>query len=261
MLLAGHDAARLGGACQNGLLVEGLDAVGVDDLGGHALLGQLLGSLERLVDLDAARDDRDVGALAKHAGAAQDHLKAGLVDLRDLGAAHAHVHRALDCCRQTDGGAGALIVGGHQDAHVGQCVHERDVLEHLVAAAVGAHGKAGVGGAHLDVELAVAHGVANLVVAAAGAEDGEGAREGDAAGERKARGDADHVGLGDTDIDQASRVVGAKLLGGGGTGEVGVNGDHVKAGLGELDEGLAKSLARSAGGKCVRHTWMLLASD
>ena len=82
-----------------------------------------------------------------------------------------------------------------------------------------------MGGGDLHVQVRVAHGVADLVVGAPGAEHGERARERDVAGQRETRGHVDHVLLGDAAVEQApgvSRV--GELLGGGRAGQVGVHG-------------------------------------
>ena len=129
------------------------------------------------------------------------HLPVG-IDGRHRCAAHAHVHRAWRFSSQSDGRASRGVVRRHEHAHVRKPAHERNVLEHLMAAAVGADGDAGVRGGDLHVEVAVAHGVADLVVGATRSEHGERAGVGDMAGGREAGGHIHHVLLGDAAVEQ-----------------------------------------------------------
>ena len=249
VLLDGEDHAGLGSAGENGLLVQGLDAHDVDDLCGDALLSEELCRVEGVGQLHAACHDGDVGALADHVGERLGVYGEVLaVDLGQRLAAHAHVERAGGLCGELDGGAGGVVVSRNQHAHMGQNAHEGDVLERLVGLAVRADGNAGMGGAHLDVEVGDAHRVADLLPAAAGAKDRKGTGEDGAAGKRQAGGDADHVLLGDAHVDKAVRVGCSKLGGGGGTGEVGIDGHDVDALVHKLEKGGAES-----GTRCFCH--------
>lgn len=69
-------------------------------------------------------------------------------------------------------------------------------------AAVGADRDARVRRADLHIEVAIAHGVADLVVSTAGAEHGERPRVGDMPRKGKARRDVNHVLLGDTAVEK-----------------------------------------------------------
>ncbi len=142
-----------------------------------------------------------------------------------------------------------MVVGGHEHAHAREHAHECEVLDHLVAATVGTDGDARVGGRELHVEVAVAHGVADLVVGAAGGEHGEGSRERHLARGGEAGGNVDHVRLGDADVEEALGVGVLQLRGGGGLGEVGLDRDDVDAFVREFDERLAQGLA----GRLLRH--------
>ena len=223
MLLGRHDATGLRHRFEDGRPIERLHRERVDDLGGDARIGQRVGGGERLADLHAVGHDGDIAPLAQHVGATEFQLHLVVVDAGHGGAAHAHVDGARRGGGEAQGGAGGGVVGGHEHAHAGKTAHEGDVLEHLVRAAVGAHGDARMGGGDLHVQVRVAHGVADLVVGAPGAEHGKRARERDVAGQREARGHVDHVLLGDAAVEQApgvSRV--GELLGGGRAGQVGI---------------------------------------
>ena len=106
-------------------------------------------------------------------------------------------------------------------------------------AAVGTDRDTCVRRADLHIEVAIAHGVANLVVSTAGAEHGEGPRVGDMTRKGKASCHVNHVLLGDTAVEKLVGVLGrgsGELLGGGGTGEVGVDRDDGHALLRKFGE-------------------------
>ncbi len=87
-----------------------------------------------------------------------------------------------------------------------------------------------MGRSDLHVQVGIAHGVADLVVGAAGAEHGEAAGEGDVSRGGQAGGHINHVLLGDAAVEQPIGVAGlGQLLGGGGAGQVGVDGDDRRA--------------------------------
>lgn len=79
---------------QNGVFVERLHAECVDNLCGNAFSGQQLGGLQGLIDFDAAGDDGNIAALAKHVCATHLEFFARLIDARHRCAAHAHIHGA-----------------------------------------------------------------------------------------------------------------------------------------------------------------------
>ena len=84
---------------------------------------------------------------------------------------------------------------------------------------------------HWWVAPRVADGVADLLKRAAGGEHGERGAEDLLARGGDARGDADHVGLGDADVVEALGMGGLELAGLGGRGEVRVQ-DHEVVALG-----------------------------
>ena len=126
----------------------------------------------------------------------------------------------------------------------GKHTHEREVLDHLVATAVRSDGDAGVRRRDLHVEVGVADGVADLVVGATGGEHRERAGERDLARHRESGRDVHHVGLGDTDVEEALLVLLGELEGGGRLGEVGLDGDDIHALVGQLDQCLAQCFPR-----------------
>ena len=139
MLFSGHDAARLLDRRQNGVFVERLHAECVDNLCGNAFSGQQASGLQGLIDFDAAGDDGNIAALAKHVCATHLELFARLIDARHRCAAHAHIHGARRFGGQLNGGLRSVVVGWNENAHVRQHAHKGDIFDHLMAAAVGAY--------------------------------------------------------------------------------------------------------------------------
>ena len=87
-----------------------------------------------------------------------------------------------------------------------------------MTATIRTHGDARMRRRDLDVEARIANGVANLVIAASRAEGGKATGEDRLANKRETRGNANHVLLGNTHVDEALRIEILKLLGGGGAG-------------------------------------------
>lgn len=116
-----------------------------------------------------------------------------------------------------------------------------------MAAAVGTHGNARMRGADLHVQASIGHGIANLIVHTAGAEDGKRPGERDVAGQREARRHIDHVLFGDAAVEEALRIFRRRfgeLLGGGGTAQIGIDGYNGHAVGGQLGQGYAVSCTR-----------------
>ena len=114
--------------------------------------------------------------------------------------------------------------------------------------AVGAYRNASMRGRNLHVQVAVAHGVANLIVNAARAKHGEGTGVGNVTRKRKTCGNINHVLLGNAAVEQALGVFRAclrKLLRGGRAGQVGVNRNNGYAFCGELCQRYAERRTRS----------------
>ena len=168
------------------------------------------------------------------------NLGTAKADVEGAGRGRGDAHRLL----------GSPVIGRDEHVHARQPAHEADILEHLMAAAVWPDGDARMRGSDLDVETRIANGIANLVVAASRAESCEAAGEDGLARKREAGRDADHVLLGDADVDETEGIVVLELLGGGGPGQVGLNGHDVMALLDELDERLAIALTGRDG---LRH--------
>ena len=203
VLLAGDDGAGLAGAGHDGLHVERLDGVDIDNLAADADLFEHLGGLQGFPHEVAAGEEGDVSALAQQLGLADFELLTFRQEAGHLAATEAQIDGPDVLGGGQRGGLGLVEVGGHEHGHVGQHLHQGDVLHGLVRGAVLAERDAGVRAANLDVLVRVAHHLADLVIDAAGDELGEAPDEGHLAAEAQAGGDADHVGLGDAALDEA----------------------------------------------------------
>ena len=109
--------------------------------------------------------------------------------------------------------------------------------------AVLAERDAGVGGGDLHIDLSVSDFLADLVIHAAGHELGEGADEGDLAGDGETGGGADHVGLGDTALDETLRELRGEGIHLQGTLEVRGEGDDAAVRAACFEKAHAESAA------------------
>mgnify|MGYP002445056744 CR=1 FL=1 len=90
--------------------------------------------------------------------------------------------------------------------------------------AIGTNRNASMRGGNLNVEVGVAHGIADLVIGATGSENGERTRIGNVSRKRKTSSNINHVLFGNTNVEQALcvfRTSLSKFLCGGGAGKGG----------------------------------------
>ena len=69
-------------------------------------------------------------------------------------------------------------IAGHDDRHVGQALHGKQIFQRLMGRAVGTNGDSTVGSGDHHVEIAIADGGTNLVEIAGGGEGGVGSEHG-----------------------------------------------------------------------------------
>ena len=243
MLLSGDDGAGLGGSLENDVLVNGLDGGHIDHPHGDTLRLEGLGGDDRLVDQQAGGDDRHVGAGHHLLALADGELHALLVEYRHRQAAQAQIHRALILGGGPHRGGGLGAVGGVEDHHTGDGAHNADILTALVGGAVLAHRDTGVGGGDLDVQLGVGHRVADLLEGASGGKHRKGGGKHSLAGGGQACGDADHIALGDTGVEEPVGMGYFKHTRLGGGGQVGVHHDDVLPLVAQLHQGGAVGVA------------------
>ena len=242
MLFHGEDLHILGEGLDD-LLVQRLDRVHVHDGHFDALGSEELGRLHAGFDHQAAGDQRSLAALAQDVGLA-DLERHALGEDRGRQTGQTQIDRAVDLGGGAHGALGLFRVARAQNGHARQHAHERDVFDRLMGRAVLADGDAGMGERDLDVQVRIAHAVADLLEAAA-RKDGEGGAERDVAHARQAGGHGDHVRLGDTAVEEAVGMRLGKVLGHRGAGEVRVQRDDLVIFKAEGSEFLAVAHARS----------------
>ena len=110
-----------------------------------------------------------------------------------------------------------------------------------MAAAVLAHGNAGVGTADLYIELGVGNGVADLLVGPARTEHGEGGAEGDETHGGKACTDVHHIALSNAAIKETVGIGGLEILGHGSASQISIQNNDLVIGGTQLYESLAVS--------------------
>ncbi|MPM53030.1 hypothetical protein SDC9_99794 [bioreactor metagenome] len=96
-----------------------------------------------------------------------------------------------------------------------------------------------MGHAQLHVEIGIGHGVAHLLIGAAGAEHGKGGAEGNQSHGGHSRGHRHEIALGNAHIVVAVRVNLLKFRGLGGVGQIRVQNHHLVVPRAQLNQRLA----------------------
>ena len=240
MVLDRDDRAGLLGRADNGVRVDGLDGVHVDNARLHALIGQDLRGLKALREHHAGGDDRHVLTLTQGVGLAEHELVVHAVIRLDAGAVIAQVDGALQLDELGQHLAKLHAVERLHDRHVGDGAEHADVLIALMRAAVDLGLNAGGDANEHGVELAVRKGDRHLIDDAAAHERAKGLGERLFAAHGKSGCHADHVGLGDADVKAALgeclvEILCRRILAG-----VGIDQTDPVISAGHLDQSVAK---------------------
>ena len=211
--------AFLGGDDTAGFLRCSDHRVGVDRLDGRhveyacldAFLGQQIGGGERARDERTDGDQGHIVPVSQLIGLAHGENVIFRRHGWNLVAANAHVRRLASGRRPTHRFTRLLRVGRGHDNEVGDRAHPGEVLDRMVRRAELAVGETGAHGAEHGREVAVGDVGLDLLGCATGKEGTGGADEGQEPAIGQTGGDADHVLLGDADVDQTIR----ELLGEG----------------------------------------------
>jgi len=188
-----------------GLLVDRLDRVVIDDHGADALFSQLLGSHQGFVNHRAACDDRHIGTIPQAIRLANLERRGLIGDNRHFLASEPHIGRTEIPCDRQCRLARFHGVRRDDDTHVGQTAHHGDFLERLVGRAVRSDRDAAMCAAQFDIQIVVADGRADLIPGAAGEEHAVVGHKRDLAHQRKTGRHAHLVLLSDTDAQEAVR--------------------------------------------------------
>ena len=241
MFLDRDDTAGLDGGFDDGLGVDGLESVHIDDLSGDALFFEHHTGDERVTGGHAAGDDGDIVAVFEFHRLA-DFEGVFFLTLVEQGfhtSADAEIEGAGDIDAGFDCACGFPRVRGDNDGHVGDGAHNGEVLDAVVGGARRAEGDAAVGGYDLDGQLLISAVRPDLLAAAEASEDGEGGGEGDKADFGKTCCHAEEVLFGDTDIEESVGEGFAEQTDVGGFRKVGGHTDDTGVFCGEFGEGFA----------------------
>src|SRR5450759_573339 len=213
VLLHGDYLAGLIGCLDDGLGVERLDGVHVDDPRTDALLLELARGFDGGHHAYTAGNNGDVTTLAHGVGLADLEVELALVDDRLGPAPQPHVYGALVFERLHNHLRAAVGVRRHDDRHVGHAPGDRDILGGVVCRPAVPHGEAGVGRDDAHVEVRVGDVRPELLGAAERREHGHRRGERDLAADGEARGRPHHVLFRDAEVEEPLRVRAGEVTG------------------------------------------------
>lgn len=229
VVLDGEDATGAFGGLAQGAAVDGLDRVEIDHPDLDALAVQHVGGLDRLVDGDPCRDDRQpVGVRgAQHLAAADRELLGGAVEDGHVAPGGAQIADAFEAGHRADQLRGLVGVARVQHGRAVHRAHHRQVLQAHLRGPVLADGGTRVGADEID----------------AGPADRRHADEVVGAGEeRRERGDVRHPAarrephrgghqllFGDVALEEPLGVFLGEELGASGVADLAVQGDDIAA--------------------------------
>src|SRR5713101_6155890 len=246
VVLHRHDVTRLARRVKQQLFVERLDARGVEHLGRDAVGLQALRRLEAIEHGAARADQRHVVAPAEQEPAAVLEAIVGRAHGLEILAREPEIERPLVLHRVRDDLLGLELVGGLDDPDVGERADAGDVLDPHLTVAVLADRDAGVGSDDLHVSVCVGDRDPDGLETPCD-EARERAGERDPSGERQAGTDADHVRLGDAEVERAAGEGLRELRGHGGFRQIGVEGDDPVVLGAELQERFTERRAAGLG--------------
>ncbi len=123
--------------------------------------------------------------------------------------------------RRSEDAAQVVGVGRAHDGELGDRAHDAEVFEGVMAGAVEPHRHPGVMPDDAHRQAGIGAVGADLLAAEQRRERGERRRVGDEARRGHAGRDADHVLLGDAEVEEAVRMPGGEVVGAVGLGEIG----------------------------------------
>ena len=181
----------------------------VDQLGIDAHLFQNWQRLHSLPNKVTTSEDGYIAAFLQHLGLADDEFLVSRSEVRHFRATEAQVNRTIILGSGYGSSLGLVEVARHDDGHVGQHLHQSNVLEDLVRGTVFTEGHARMRSSNFHVLVGISHTLADLVVYTSRREGCEGTRERHETAQRHASCHIDHVGFGDTRLEETL----GKLLG------------------------------------------------
>ena len=203
--LGGDDATRLPGGPHNRLRVQRLHRGHGDHSCRDPVIGELFCGNESPPQHRAIADQGHIVAIAKsHCPAGEEGVVLGIY-LGHAHPTHPNEHRALDLSCPAHGGGGLDRVGWHHDRDVVDGAQPGDVFDRVMGRAEFAVRHSWAHAAQLHVAVGVRHVCFDLFQRSCGQEAGCRRHKGNAAPIGESGGHANHVLLGNADIDQPVR--------------------------------------------------------
>src|SRR5579883_1412020 len=242
VFLGGDNRARLGGSAPDGLAIERLYRMEVDDARRYAFGFQRFGSADRFGHQQAVGDDRHIGTLHQLHRLADLEFLIAVIDDRRLRTARPNEHRADMGGGGADQGFGRGFVGRCQHHEAGQGTGQAGLFDAHLRRAVLADGNAAMRPDDLHIEARVSDADAKLLESLVHHERGKAGGERDFAGVRHARGLSDHVGLRDAKGEEPVGELFREVVSHRGFRQVGVANHDVFVLLAEFGQGPAEGL-------------------
>ena len=245
MLLDRYDRAAARAASTIGRLVHRLDGMVVDDAAFDAVLArEASAAMQRVVDENAASDDRDVAALAKR-------LRFADLEWRLVGRYRPPISRGRNADRPGPTSRRARAspsssapIARYDDRHVRDDAHDRDILDRLMRRAVGTDRDAGVRSGNLYVGFVERHDRAHLLPRASRIEHRIARDPRNLSDRREAAGHRNEHLLGDADLDVLLRVRFLEAFEPRRLRKIRADSEHVAVARARLDQSFAEAVAR-----------------
>ena len=192
----------LGHRLQHGFHIQRLDGMDVNQFCADTLLFQDFNGFNGFPYEVAASKDADVFAFLNHLGLPYLEFLVGRREVWDFWAAETKINGAF-VFRCRDGGVhGLVVVTGHDDRHVGQHLHQPDVLENLMGGTVFAESNARMRSSYFNIFIGISNTLPDLIVDTACGKGGESTSEWHETAERHAGSHVGHVGFGDAGLEE-----------------------------------------------------------
>ena len=215
-----------------------------------------IGGNQRIVDENAARDDRYVVTFPEHLRLADFERRFVGRDHGRFLAAEPQIDRPPHLGERDRRFFRLHGIARNDDRHVRNDAHDGDVFDRLMRRAVGTDRDAGVRARDLDVGFVERHDRAHLLPRTPGIEHRVARDPRNLSHRREAAGHRDEHLLGDADLDVLLRMRLLKAFESRRFGKIGTDAEHVAIARSGLDQSLAEPVARrnllEVGGAIVR---------
>ena len=208
MILNGDYAAGLHNSLEDSLTVDGLDGVHIKNSDFKTV--RILKEVSRLESLEcagAASDNGDVGALFKSDCLAELEAVIGvLIEDAVEASVDSDIERAGGLICRTDCVDSLHTVCGADNGEVGHSTGNCEIADSVMGRACLTERSTRMGSDYFSVDILIADVGVELVGASQRSEDREGRKERNESCSRHTCGDAEHVLLCDTDVEESVRI-------------------------------------------------------